>query len=236
MTVSSFPLNIIYQDNHLIAVNKPPGLATQADRPGGPSLIDETKKWIKAEFNKPGNVFLGLVHRLDQPVAGVVLFAKTSKAASRLSKQFRERTTQKIYRAIVTGTPEKAADELIHYLRKENSLKATVFPRPAPDAKKAELTYTVTETLPYGSLLDVTLYTGRFHQIRAQLAFIGHPILGDVKYGAPYTLPGQQIALYARKLVIHHPISKEEITLESPPPPGWPFEDEPSSPETMLSR
>ena len=227
MTVSSFPLKILYQDNHLISVYKPPGLATQPDRPGGTSLMDETKKWIKTEYNKPGNVFLGLVHRLDQPVSGVVLFAKTSKAASRLSKQFRERTPHKIYRAIVIGTPKKASCELIHYLRKEISLKATVFPRPAPDAKKAGLTYIVTETLPHGSLLDVTLNTGRFHQIRAQLAFIGHPILGDVKYGAPHPLPGQQIALYAWKLVIQHPISKEDITLESPPPPGWPFTEKP---------
>ena len=226
MTALSPPLTILYQDNHLIAVYKPPGLATQADKACGPSLLDQTKKWIKAEYNKPGNVFLGLVHRLDQPVAGVVLFAKTSKAASRLSQQFRERTTRKIYRAIVIRTPEKASGELVHYLRKENSLKATVFPRPAPNAKKAELSYTVTETLPHGSLLDVTLKTGRFHQIRAQLAFIGHPILGDVKYGAPYPLPGRQIALYAWKLVIQHPVSRKEIALESPPPPGWPFNRE----------
>jgi 23S rRNA pseudouridine1911/1915/1917 synthase len=223
LTASSFPLTVLYQDNHLIAVYKPNGLATQSDRAGGPSLLDQTKKWLKTEHNKPGNVFLGLVHRLDQPVSGVVLFAKTSKAASRLSKQFRERTTHKIYRAIVTGTPEQASGELIHYLRKENSLKATVFPRPTPDTKKAELSYIVTETFAHGSLLEVTLKTGRFHQIRAQLAFIGHPILGDVKYGAPHPLPGQQIALYAWKLVVQHPISKEEIGFESPPPPGWPF-------------
>jgi 23S rRNA pseudouridine1911/1915/1917 synthase len=223
LTASSFPLTVLYQDNHLIAVCKPNGLATQSDRAGGPSLLDQTKKWLKTEHNKPGNVFLGLVHRLDQPVSGVVLFAKTSKAASRLSKQFRERTTHKIYRAIVTGTPEQASGELIHYLRKENSLKATVFPRPTPDTKKAELSYIVTETFAHGSLLEVTLKTGRFHQIRAQLAFIGHPILGDVKYGAPHPLPGQQIALYAWKLVVQHPISKEEISFESPPPPGWPF-------------
>ncbi len=225
MTASSLPLKVLYEDNHLIAVCKPNGLATQSDRAGGPSLLDQTKNWLKTEHNKPGNVFLGLVHRLDQPVSGVVLFAKTSKAASRLSKQFRERTTHKIYRAIVTGAPRQVSGELVHYLRKENSLKATVFPRPTPDAKKAELFYIVTETFAHGSLLEVTLKTGRFHQIRAQLAFIDHPILGDVKYGAPHPLPGQQIALYAWKLVVQHPVSKEEISFESPPPPGWPFSE-----------
>lgn len=205
---------------------KPPGIATQSDSAEGPSLFDQTKQWIKTEGKKPGNVFLGLVHRLDQPVSGVLLFAKTSKAASRLSKQFRDRTPQKIYRAIVTGSPKQATGTLIHYLRKEISLKATVFPRSAPNAKRAELSYIIVESLANGSLLDVTLHTGRFHQIRAQWAFTGHPILGDVKYGAPYPLPGQQIALYARKLVIQHPISKEELSLESPPPPGWPFAGE----------
>ena len=197
----------------------------QSDQSGASSLIDQTKLWIKHEHKKPGNVFLGMVHRLDQPVSGVVLFAKTSKAAARLSEQFRERTTHKVYRAIVTGTPDPASQDLTHYLRKENSLKATVFPRPTVDAKKADLSFNVIEALPNGSLLNVTLHTGRFHQIRAQLAFIGHPILGDVKYGATYPLPNQQIALYAEKLRIQHPISKDEITIESPPPPDWPFAD-----------
>ena len=223
MTLSPFPLKILYQDNHLIAVYKPPGLATQADTAAGPSLLDQTKQWIKTEHNKPGNVFLGLVHRLDKPVAGVVLFAKTSKAASRLSKQFRERTTRKIYRAVTIETPNQADGDLVHYLRKENSLKATVFPRPTPGAKKAVLSYVLMEKLSNASILEVTLETGRFHQIRAQLAFMGNPILGDIKYGAPFALPDRQIALYARKLIVQHPISGEEITFESPPPPGWPF-------------
>ncbi len=203
---------------------KPPGLATQADTKGGPSLLDQTKQWIKTKQNKPGNVFLGLVHRLDKPVSGVVLFAKTSKAASRLSQQFRERTTQKIYLAIIRGTPVQAHDSLVHYLRKENSLKATVFPRPTSGAKKAVLSYTLIENLSNASILEVTLETGRFHQIRAQLAFMGNPILGDIKYGDASPLPDRQIALFAWKLIVKHPISQDEITLESPPPPGWPFE------------
>ncbi len=202
---------------------KPPGLATQADTKGGPSLLDQTKQWIKIEHNKPGNVFLGLVHRLDKPVSGVVLFAKTSKAAARLSEQFRERTTQKIYRAVICGTPLEAEGCLVHYLRKENSLKATIFPRPTPGAKKSVLSYALIENLSNACILEVTLETGRFHQIRAQLAFMGNPILGDIKYGAPYPLPDRQIALYAQKLVVKHPVSQDEITLESPPPPGWPF-------------
>jgi len=223
LTLNAPPFKILYQDNHLIAVYKSPGLATQADTAGGTSLLDQTKQWIKTEHNKPGNVFLGLVHRLDKPVAGVVLFAKTSKAASRLSKQFRERTTRKIYRAVINGTPNQADVKLVHYLRKENTLKATVFPRPTPGAKKAVLSYTLIEKLSNASILEVTLETGRFHQIRAQLAFMGNPILGDIKYGASFPLPDRQIALYARKLIVQHPISGEEIILESPPPPGWPF-------------
>jgi 23S rRNA pseudouridine1911/1915/1917 synthase len=224
LTLSSSPLKILYQDNHLIAVYKPHGLATQADTKGGPSLLDQTKQWIKTEQNKPGNVFLGLVHRLDKPVSGVVLFAKTSKAAARLSEQFRERKTQKIYRAVICGAPIQANGSLVHYLRKESSLKATVFPRPTSGAKKSVLSYTLIEKLATASILEVTLETGRFHQIRAQLAFMGNPVLGDVKYGARFPLPDRQIALYAQKLVVTHPISQDEIILESPPPPGWPFE------------
>jgi len=227
LTHSASTLKILYQDNHLIAVYKPPGLATQADIKGGPSLLDQTRQWIKTKQNKPGNVFLGLVHRLDKPVSGVVLFAKTSKAASRLSKQFRERTTQKIYRTIISGTPVQAHDSLVHYLRKERSLKSTVFPRPTPGAKKAMLSYTRIENLSNASILEVTLETGRYHQIRAQLAFMGNPILGDIKYGAVSPLPDRQIALYAQKLVVKHPVSGERIILESPPPPGWPFMTKP---------
>lgn len=223
MTLSASTPKILYQDNHLIAVYKPPGLATQADTKGGPSLLDQTKQWIKTEQNKPGNVFLGLVHRLDKPVSGVVLFAKTSKAASRLAKQFRERSTQKFYRAVIQGTPVQADGSLVHYLRKEKSLKATVFSRPTPDAKEASLSYTLIDNFSTASILEVTLETGRFHQIRAQLAFMGNPILGDLKYGALSPLPDRQIALYAKKLIVQHPISGDEITLESPPPPGWPF-------------
>ena len=212
---------IIYIDNHLIAVTKPAGLLTQPDRNTDESLIDQTRQWIKEKYNKPNNIFLGLVHRLDRNVSGVVLFARTSKAASRLSKQFREGTPKKHYRAIVLGKLKEEQTTLVHYLRKEKSLRATVFPRETPTAKRSELSYEVINSLEKKSLLEVSLSTGRFHQIRAQMAFIGHPIIGDVKYGAPEPLPNQEIALYAHKLVFSHPISNEEITLTAPEPKTW---------------
>ena len=212
---------IIYIDNHLIAVTKPAGLLTQPDRNTDESLIDQTRQWIKEKYNKPNNIFLGLVHRLDRNVSGVVLFARTSKAASRLSIQFREGTPKKHYRAIVLGKLKEKHTTLVHYLRKEKSLRATVFPRETPTAKRSELSYEVINSLEKKSLLEVSLSTGRFHQIRAQMAFIGHPILGDVKYGAPEPLPNQEIALYAHKLVFSHPVSNEEITLTAPEPKTW---------------
>jgi len=212
---------IIFIDNHLIAVTKPAGLLTQPDRNTDESLIDQTRQWIKEKYNKPNNIFLGLVHRLDRNVSGVVLFARTSKAASRLSKQFREGTPKKLYRAIVLGKLKEEHTTLVHYLRKEKSLRATVFPRETSTAKRSELSYEVINSLENKSLLEVSLSTGRFHQIRAQMAFIGHPIIGDVKYGAPEPLPNQEIALYAHKLVFSHPVSNEEITLTAPEPKTW---------------
>ena len=212
---------IIFIDNHLIAVTKPAGLLTQPDRNTDESLIDQTRQWLKEKYNKPNNIFLGLVHRLDRNVSGVVLFARTSKAASRLSKQFREGTPKKHYRAIVLGKLKEEHTTLVHYLRKEKSLRATVFPRETPTAKRSELSYEVINSLENKSLLEVSLSTGRFHQIRAQMAFIGHPIIGDVKYGAPEPLPNQEIALYAHKLVFSHPVSNKEITLTAPEPKTW---------------
>ncbi|MBL79428.1 MAG: RNA pseudouridine synthase [Nitrosomonadaceae bacterium] len=220
---SDLSLKILYLDNHLIAVCKPPGILTQSDYYESESLMGQVKKWIQTEFQKPGNVFLGLIHRLDRNVSGVVLFARTSKGASRLSKQFREKTTQKIYRTIVEGKPNPKQTKLCHHLRKEKSLKSTVFQRPGKDTQYAELEYKTLENYPDSSLLEVKLYTGRFHQIRAQLAFIGHPISGDKKYGAATTLPEKKIALYAHRLIFEHPISKEEVCVESPPPTYWPM-------------
>jgi 23S rRNA pseudouridine1911/1915/1917 synthase len=216
-------LDILYIDNHLIAVCKPSGMLTQQDDSGEASLMDQVKGWIKNEFKKPGKVYLGLVHRLDRPVSGVVVFARTSKGASRLSEQFRQKTTKKIYRALVEGIPDPRKDRLTHYLRKEKTFKATVFPRPTPNASEALLDYEVIDTLTNTSLLDVHLHTGRFHQIRAQLSFIGHPIVGDKKYGAHSTLPDGKIALHALRLTFKHPTSKEEVCIECPPPHSLPW-------------
>lgn len=215
-------LSILYLDSHLIAVCKPAGMLTQADESGDESLMDQVKAWIKTEFNKPGNVFLGLIHRLDRNVSGVLLFARTSKGASRLSEQFRDKTTEKFYRAIVEGQPEQEQASLYHHLRKEKTLKSTVFPRQGKDTQYAELEYKTLKIYASTRLLEIKLHTGRFHQIRAQLAFIGHPILGDKKYGAKTPLPERQIALYAHRLIFKHPISKEKVCIESPPPPFWP--------------
>jgi 23S rRNA pseudouridine1911/1915/1917 synthase len=214
--------SILYLDSHLIAVCKPAGMLTQADESGDESLMDQVKAWIKTEFNKPGNVFLGLIHRLDRNVSGVLLFARTSKGASRLSEQFRDKTTEKFYRAIVEGQPEQEQASLYHHLRKEKTLKSTVFPHPGKDTQHAELEYKTLKIYASTRLLEIKLHTGRFHQIRAQLAFIGHPILGDKKYGAKTPLPERQIALYAHRLIFKHPISKEKVCIESPPPPFWP--------------
>ncbi len=184
--------------------------------------MDQVKAWIKIEFNKPGKVFLGLIHRLDRNVSGVVLFARTSKGASRLSEQFRDKNTEKFYRAIVESKPEPKQASLSHHLRKEKNLKSTVFQRPGKNTQHAELEFKTLKNYENTSLLEIKLHTGRFHQIRAQLAFIGHPILGDKKYGAVTTLPERQVALYAHRLIFKHPISKEKVCVESPPPPFWP--------------
>ena len=213
---------ILFLDNHLIAVYKPAGILTQADSSESNSLINEVKSWIKTEFKKPGNVFLGLVHRLDRNVSGVVLFARTSKAASRLSEQFREKTTKKIYHAIVEGEPEPAQAYLSHHLRKEKSLKSTVFKRPGENTQNAELEYKIMESYSSSSFLEIKLFTGRFHQIRAQMAFIGHPIIGDKKYGASTLLANREIALYAHCLIFEHPITREEVFIKSPIPSYWP--------------
>jgi 23S rRNA pseudouridine1911/1915/1917 synthase len=215
-------LEILYLDSHLIAVCKPAGMLTQSDEFGKASLMDMVKGWIKTEYNKHGKVFLGLVHRLDRNVSGVVVFARTSKGASRISEQFRQKTTKKIYRTLVEGTPEPQQGSLRHYLRKEKSLKATVFPRATINAKEALLDYEIIETFAYTSLIEIRLHTGRFHQIRAQLSFIQHPIVGDKKYGASSALPLERIALHAQSMTLKHPTSKKEIVIDCPLPEDWP--------------
>ena len=208
-------LPILYEDNHLIAVCKPAGMLTQGDASGEPSLLDWVKRWIAVQHQKPGNVFLGLLHRLDRPVCGVVLFAKTSKAAARLSQQFRERTVIKRYRAAVEGTITPPSGRLEHFIRhQEGARQVQVSNRPHSDAKTARLRYDTRWTGDKISVLEVQLETGRKHQIRAQLAHVGHPIVGDRLYGARPRSDLDGIALCSVSLAVLHPITKAPLIIE----------------------
>ena len=210
-------LKILYEDNHLIAVYKPAGLLVQGDRSGHISLMDLVKQYIKQKFQKPGNVFLGLVHRLDRPVAGVILFAKTSKAAARLSEQWRSRQVTKIYWAQTYGRLEPAQGLLQSFLKKDKH-KAVIVDAKAEDAYSASLSYRTLALKKDRSLLEINLLTGRKHQIRVQLAGLGHPIVGDLKYGAPCAFPDQSIRLMAKSLIVKHPTRAEVITIDAPAP------------------
>ncbi|MBC2743786.1 MAG: RNA pseudouridine synthase [Desulfosarcina sp.] len=201
---------VLYEDNHLLAVYKPSGLLVQGDRTGDGCLLDLGKQWLKERYHKPGKVFLAMVHRLDRPVAGVVLFARTSKAAGRLSKQFRERTVQKHYLAVVSGTVSSESGRLIHHIERHDRLSRVV-PAPTDSSQEARLRYTVLGTDRDKSLLRISLETGRRHQIRIQLANLGYPILGDLRYGADAPLHGRQIALLAHELKVDHPTKKSNF-------------------------
>jgi 23S rRNA pseudouridine1911/1915/1917 synthase len=215
-------IEILYEDNHLLGVYKPAGMLTQGDKTGDLSLLDWAKRWIKDRYGKPGNVFLGLVHRLDRPVAGVVLFAKTSKAASRLSAQIRDRTVKKIYRAVVHGNPNPLQGKSELYLTRIRNKSAVTGPHD-PSGQLAVLHYRVIEVRAASSLVEVTLVTGRHHQIRCQLAALGHPILGDLKYGSRQALPSRVIALVAKQLTCRHPTRDTDVVVESPIPKNWPW-------------
>lgn len=201
LALSKIGMQVLYEDNHLIAVYKPAGILVQADRSGTPTLMDMVKTYLKQKYNKPGRVFLGLLHRLDKPTSGIVLFAKTSKGASRLSAQFRERRVNKWYHAQIEGTPTPAQATLLHYLKKnESARRMEVYEQEIPGARRAELTYTLVQTNGKTSLVRVELHTGRKHQIRAQFGHIGHPVVGDVQYGATTALPDGSIRLIASSL------------------------------------
>jgi 23S rRNA pseudouridine1911/1915/1917 synthase len=208
---------VLHLDNHLIAVWKPAGLLTQGDPSGAPNLLDEVKGWLARTYDKPGNVFLGLLHRLDRQVAGVVLFARTSKAARRLSEQFRERRVEKIYWALVQGRIEPATGRLTHFIE-DLPDRAGVIAHSAPGSnrKEATLTYRTFSTGGDVTALELVLETGRKHQIRAQLAATGHPIIGDFRYQARRAFSGSGIALVAKRLTFTHPISKQTLTIEAP--------------------
>jgi len=212
-------LKVLYEDNHSIAVFKPAGVLVQGDIGGEKCLMDDVKEYLKKKYHKPGNVFLGLLHRLDRPVSGIVLFAKTSKGASRLSEQFRNHTVEKIYQAKVFGRPKKDRGTLINYLVKnEEKNFVKVFDKEVASSQRAELDYEVLESNGKNSILKIILKTGRSHQIRAQLSHVGCPIVGDVKYGAKEPLADKSIALAAVQLVFETATGGErrEIKVELP--------------------
>ena len=206
--------SILYEDNHIIIVNKQPGEIVQGDKTGDVTLCDDVKQYLKERYGKPGNVFLGVTHRLDRPTSGVVIFAKTSKALSRMNDMFRRSEVQKTYHAIVQKTGLGILQPMVleHYLtRNERLNKSTAHQKEVKDSKKAVLDFENISTSERYSLLQVHLYTGRHHQIRCQLAAIGLPIKGDLKYGAPRSNPDGSICLHAREVRFIHPVSKQEI-------------------------
>lgn len=213
---------IIYEDNHLLALNKLPGQIVQGDKTGDSCLADELKAFIKVRDQKPGNVFCGVIHRLDRPVSGVVLFAKTGKALSRMNEILKQRDCQKVYYAVVKAMPPQPEGHLEDWLtRNEKQNKAFVVDGPRPDAKLAILDYKHLATSTGGyHLLEVQLHTGRHHQIRCQLANIGCPIKGDLKYGYPRSNPDGSISLHSHLLGFEHPVRHEQVTIVAPSPFG----------------
>lgn len=217
-------LQVLHEDNHLIIVNKRPGDIVQGDKTGDVPLSEVVKEYLKIKYNKPGNVYLGVVHRLDRPTSGIVLFAKTSKALPRLNKLFKEKDAKKTYWAIVKNVPPKQEDTLVHFMKRNSKQnKSYAHIKEVPDSKKAILEYRVIKQLNNYFLLEIDLHTGRHHQIRSQMSSIGSPIKGDLKYGFDRSNKDGSIHLHARKLEFEHPVKKEKINIIAPPPqdPLW---------------
>lgn len=217
-------LQVLFEDNHLIVINKRPGDIVQGDKTGDQPLSDTVKAFLKKKYDKPGNVYLGVVHRLDRPTSGIVVFAKTSKALPRLNKMFAEKDAKKTYWAIVKNSPAEPEKRLVHWMKrntKQNKSYANI--KEVPDSKKAILTYKTLKKLDRYFLLEVDLETGRHHQIRSQLTAIGCPIKGDLKYGFDRSNADGSIHLHARKLRLMHPVKKEPLEIIAPPPndPIW---------------
>ena len=215
------PDDILYEDNHLLIVNKHCGDLVQPDPSGESALEDQIKAFIKARAAKPGEVFLGVVHRIDRPVSGAVLFAKTSKALVRLNEMIREGRIRKVYWALTENRPEAESGELRHYiLRDGRTNRSKAFDAPRPEAKEARLKYRMVGAGTRYTLVEVELLTGRHHQIRAQLSRIGCPIRGDLKYGARRSLPGGGISLHSRRVAFDPPVRREPVEVTAPVPAG----------------
>lgn len=212
------PLPVLYLDNHLLVINKPPGMLSQGDRTGDMDALTLGKSFLKEKFDKPGAVFLGLVHRLDRPASGVMVFARTSKAAARLSTQFRDRTVEKDYVALVEGTLQGSGEW------RDNLMKEGSTVRTAQGGKEAVLRWTSIEAGSETTLVGVRLETGRPHQVRVQFASRGHPLVGDFRYGSHRPLDGRNLALHCSRLAIDHPTRSERLRWSALPPGTWPEE------------
>ena len=212
-------LQVLFEDNHIIIVNKRAGDITQGDKTGDKPLSDVVKEYVKDKYNKPGLVFIGTVHRLDRPTSGIVIFARTSKALERLNKMLREKTIKKTYWALVKNAPKVTTDTLTNFLKKDTKKnKSFVYKKEIEGSKKAILHYNIIKKLENYFLIEIDLETGRHHQIRTQLSYIGSTIKGDLKYGFPRSNKDGSISLHARKIKFTHPVSKEEITITAPTP------------------
>lgn len=220
MTASEF--RVLFEDNHCLAVEKQAGQLIAEDATGDVTLSDLAKQYLAEKYNKPGNVYLGVVHRLDRPVSGIVLFTRTSKAAARLAKQFREKIVRKTYLAWVQGSPERDSEMLEDWLLRSTNRNVTRVSREGVEgAKLAQLTYSVQERASDRTLLEIELHTGRHHQIRVQLSSRGWPILGDVKYGGPKCNNPKALALHAASLSFEHPTTRERVELSADLPAAW---------------
>ncbi|MCK9562490.1 MAG: RluA family pseudouridine synthase [Bacteroidales bacterium] len=210
---------VLYEDNHLIAVSKTNNVLVQSDKTGDAPLEELVKMYIKKKYNKPGNVFLGVIHRIDRPVSGLVLFARTSKALTRMNELFKKQEITKIYWAIVKNTPPQTHAQLHHFISRNTKInKSQVYKTQIPNTKEALLTYTYKAASQKYHLLEINLHTGRHHQIRAQLSYIGSPIKGDLKYGAKRSNPNGGISLHARSVTFMHPVTKQHIHIVAPCP------------------
>lgn len=217
-------LQVLHEDNHIIIINKRPGDIVQGDKTGDMPLSEVVKSYLKEKYNKPGNVYLGVVHRLDRPTSGIVVFARTSKALPRLNKLFKEKDAKKTYWAVVKNAPPQQSDTLVHYMKRNpKQNKSYAHLKEVPDSKKAILNYRILKKLDTYYLFEIDLHTGRHHQIRSQFSAIGSPIKGDLKYGFDRSNKDASIHLHSRELSFVHPIKKEKIHIIAPTPedPLW---------------